>query len=123
MNIRILTLALTLSAGALAPSFAQQAKAVKQTSAKSQLQQDFLRKKQAFPRGDLFRIFDSSLFAEERDALTFLYAYMPTNDLIDRDGAYFLENVRSSLQARQEMPWGKQIPEREWRHFVLPIRV
>ena len=47
---------------------------------------------------------------------------MPTNDLIDRDGAYFLENVRSSLQARQEMPWGKVVPEREWRHFVLPIR-
>ena len=123
MNIRILTLALTLSAGALAPSFAQQAKAVKQATVKSQLQQDFLRKKQAFPRGDLFRIFDSPLSTEERDALTFLYAYMPTNDLIDRDGAYFLENVRSSLQARQEMPWGKQIPEREWRHFVLPIRV
>ena len=48
---------------------------------------------------------------------------MPSNDLIDRDGAYFLENVRTSLEARKEMPWGKNIPEREWRHFVLPIRV
>jgi hypothetical protein len=21
------------------------------------------------------------------------------------------------------MPWGKTIPEREWKHFVLPVRV
>ena len=122
MNLRILTLALALSSGALTASYAQH-KVSQQTSAESQLQQDFLRKKKAFPRGDLFRIFDSSLTPEERSALTFLYSYMPTNDLIDRDGAYFLENVRSSLQARQEMPWGKIVPEREWRHFVLPIRV
>ena len=122
MNLRILTLALALSSGSLTASYAQH-KVSQQTSAESQLQQDFLRKKKAFARGDLFRIFDSSLTPEERSALTFLYSYMPTNDLIDRDGAYFLENVRSSLQARQEMPWGKVVPEREWRHFVLPIRV
>lgn len=28
-----------------------------------------------------------------------------------------------SLQARREMPWGSSIPEREFRHFVLPVRV
>ena len=123
MTIRILTLAAALSYGGLTTTFAQQAKVAMTTKTKSQLQQDFLRKKQAFPKGSFFRIFDTSLSSEERDALTFLYAYMPSNDLIDRDGNYFLENVRSSLEARKTMPWGKVVPEREWRHFVLPIRV
>lgn len=123
MNSRILTLALLLGAGTL--TFVPSAGAAprQQKQALSQLQQDFLRKKKAFPRGDLFHIFDTPLSQDEREALTFLYAYMPTNDLIDRDGTYFLEQVRSSLQARQEMPWGKTVPEQEWRHFVLPIRV
>ena len=123
MTIRILTLAAALSYGGLTTTFARQAKVAMTTTTKSQLQQDFLRKKQAFPKGNFFRIFDTSLSSEERDALTFLYAYMPSNDLIDRDGDYFLENVRSSLEARKMMPWGKVVPEREWRHFVLPIRV
>ena len=124
MNTRILTLAIALSSLGLPTALAQQAKNPISTTNRSQVQRDFLHKKQAFPKGKFFSIFNNpSLSQEERDALTFLYAYMPSNDLIDRDGAYFLENVRTSLEARKEMPWGKNIPEREWRHFVLPIRV
>lgn len=122
MNTHILTLALALGCASLATPVAQAAPQKKAVQI-SQLQQDFLRKKQAFPKGDLFRIFQTKLTPQERDALTFLYAYMPTNDLIDRDGEFYLANVRSSLKAREEMPWGKTIPEREWKHFVLPIRV
>lgn len=123
MNTRILTLVIALSSLGLPTALAQQAKNPIFTTNRSQVQRDFLHKKQAFQKGNFFSVFDTSLSAEERDALTFLYAYMPSNDLIDRDGAYFLENVRTSLEARKEMPWGKSIPEREWRHFVLPIRV
>ena len=36
---------------------------------------------------------------------------------------FFLANVRSSLRAAEEMPWGKTVPHREFRHFVLPVRV
>ena len=50
MTIRILTLAAALSYGGLTTTFAQQAKVAMTTTTKSQLQQDFLRKKQAFPR-------------------------------------------------------------------------
>lgn len=64
-----------------------------------------------------------SLSDDEREALTFLYAYMPTSDVVDYDTEFFVENVRESLLARREMPWGANVPEREWLHFVLPVRV
>ncbi|MDE6242999.1 MAG: hypothetical protein K2M14_03205, partial [Muribaculaceae bacterium] len=35
---------------------------------------------------------------------------------------YFLRNVRCSLKAREELPWGKNVPDDIWRHFVLPVR-
>ncbi|MCD8313981.1 MAG: transglutaminase-like domain-containing protein [Bacteroidales bacterium] len=73
--------------------------------------------------GELFGIFDAQLSTAEREALEFLYAYMPLADIADHDGEYFLENVRSSFRARREMKWGRSVPEREFRHFVLPIRV
>ena len=28
-----------------------------------------------------------------------------------------------AVKARHEMPWGEKVPGREWRHFVLPLRV
>ena len=59
----------------------------------------------------------------EGDALKFLYAYMSTPDALDYDNGYYLDNVRLALQAAEEMPWGKSVPDREWRHFVLPVRV
>ena len=128
MNSRIITLSLALGLlGGITELSALPQKPTRkvQTSrpAASKLQQDFLAKQKAFPKGDFFRIFKQQMTPEERDAMTFLYAYMPTNDLIDRDGDFYLENVRASLRARKELPWGKSIPEREWKHFVLPIRV
>ena len=62
-----------------------------------------------------------ALSREEREALTFLYAYMPLADAVDYPAEYFLEQVRASFQIREEMGWN--VPEREFRHFVLPIRV
>lgn len=59
----------------------------------------------------------------EEQALDFLYAYMPLPDSVDYSRDFWLANVRASLQAREEMPWGASVPEREWKHFVLPVRV
>lgn len=59
----------------------------------------------------------------EQEALDFLYRYMPLSDSVDYNRAYWERCVQSTLQAREEMPWGKTIPEREWKHFVLPVRV
>ena len=59
----------------------------------------------------------------EAEALRFLYAYMPLADVTDYPIDFFVQNVRSSFQARQEMAWGRAVPELLFRHFVLPIRV
>ncbi|MDR0756829.1 MAG: transglutaminase-like domain-containing protein, partial [Tannerella sp.] len=48
---------------------------------------------------------------------------MPVADITNRDGDFFLQQVRSSLQARKETEWGSRIPETVFRHFVLPVRV
>ena len=44
-------------------------------------------------------------------------------DSIDHPRQFWEQNVVMSLRARNEMPWGKNIPQREWLHFVLPVRV
>lgn len=61
--------------------------------------------------------------AMEREALQFLYAYMPLADVTDYSIEFHLENVRATLEARNDMPWGKTVPDLLWRHFVLPLRV
>lgn len=63
------------------------------------------------------------LSLQEKEALTFLYAYMPLGDIVNKTPEYYLEHYRHTLRALKEMPWGKRIPEREMRHFVLPVRV
>lgn len=63
------------------------------------------------------------LTADEQEALKFLYAYMPLADVTDYPTSFFADNVRLSFKARNEMAWGKNVPELLFRHFVLPIRV
>ncbi len=92
------------------------------TAARS-VHDDFLQRRSTVGDRTLFAVFDGELSADERDALEFLYAYMPLPDMTDRDGRFHRANVDASLRARAEMPWGKQVPEREFRHFVLPVRV
>ena len=72
---------------------------------------------------ELFSIFDNNLNNEELEALKFLYAYMPLNDLADNNGDFFLQNVKATLEAKNTFSWCKSIPEDIFRHFVLPIRV
>ncbi|MBO4574931.1 MAG: transglutaminase domain-containing protein [Bacteroidales bacterium] len=60
---------------------------------------------------------------KERKALDFLYASMPQCDAVDYAEDYFLQNIEASFKAKEELPWGNSVPEREFKHFVLPIRV
>lgn len=53
----------------------------------------------------------------------FLYQYMPLPDSTDYSREFYEQNVALSLEARAEMPWGRSVPEREFRHFVVPVRV
>ena len=60
---------------------------------------------------------------EALQLLAFLYASMPMPDSVDYSRDYWLQNIETTLTARQEMSWGSAIPDREFRHFVLPVRV
>lgn len=90
---------------------------------RAEVENDFRAKQAALPNGNLFPVFDQQMTPDEREALTFLYAYMPIGDITDYDGQLYLDNIRSSFRARVEMPWGDSIPEDIFRHFVLPVRV
>lgn len=74
-------------------------------------------------KGIDYKAFNEKLTPEEREYLEFLYEYMPLADIADHSSDYFLDNIRVALKARKEMPWGKDIPEREFKYFVVPVRV
>ena len=93
------------------------------TAYRAEVENDFQAKQAALPNGDLFAVFNDQMTPEEREALTFMYAYMPIGDITDYSGDFYLKNIRSSFQARNEMPWGDSIPEDIFRHFVLPVRI
>lgn len=63
--------------------------------------------------------------SEPRDAsdkyVNFLYANMPLPDLAAHPMTYWQANVDKTLEVRERMGW--DIPEREFLHFVLPLRV
>ena len=48
---------------------------------------------------------------------------LATPDRADYSEEFYYRNYLTTLQARDEMPWGKSVPERELKHFVLPVRV
>lgn len=90
---------------------------------RAEVENDFQEKQAALPNGNLFAVFNEQMTPEEREALTFMYAYMPIGDITDYNGEFYLKNIRTSFQAREEMPWGDSIPEDIFRHFVLPVRI
>ncbi len=71
----------------------------------------------------IWQILGQPASKNEEQALKFLYAYMPLSDLADYSPEFMQANVRQSLIARKEMAWGSTIPEEEFLHFVLPLRV
>jgi len=92
---------------------------------KQQVENKFAERKMLAAQRDsaLFGVFNQPLSHTEQEGLKFLFAYMPLNDLADYSGDFFLKQVRWSLDARENLPWGKSIPEDVFRHFVLPYRV
>jgi transglutaminase-like putative cysteine protease len=72
---------------------------------------------------ELFDVFNENISKEESELLEYLYSYMPLSDLADYDGEFYLKHIRITLKSKNDMPWGKSIPESTFKHFVLPHRV
>ncbi len=87
---------------------------------RAEVHEDFEGRMAEFPMLDV-RL--DTLSAMEREAMEFLYAYMPLSDLADYEPSFYLQQVRYAFKVREEMPWGKTIPEDVFRHFVLVYRV
>ena len=87
---------------------------------RNEVQQDFEARMAEFP---MLQVQLDTLSRAEREAMEFLYAYMPLSDLADYEPQFYLQQVRYAFKAREEMPWGKAVPEDVFRHFVLVYRV
>ncbi len=112
--ILLLAATLTLAACHRDPHF------ITDRSYRNMVHADFEARMAQFPMLDV-RL--DTLGRAEREAMEFLYAYMPLSDLADYTPQFYLEQVRYAFRAREEMPWGKDIPEDVFRHFVLVHRV
>ncbi len=63
-----------------------------------------------------------ALAAKAQDEyIDFLYRTMPLPDSLVYSRQWWNRNVEKTLDVRQEMGWN--VPEREFKHFVLPLRV
>ena len=89
---------------------------------KGRIAKDFNARRELVADKSYFDVF-KTLSGSRLQAMQFLYAYMPLPDIADYRAEFHLQNVDYALKARAEMPWGKQVPVREFMHFVLPVRV
>ena len=77
----------------LASCIGKQLHFISDATYRSHVEQDFRKKQALMPQGDLFSILDTPLTGYEREALQFLYAYMPLADITDYLGSFHLMNV------------------------------
>ena len=124
MNKRLLSAIAIIAIICLLSACDRKSHFITDKSYRAQVHEDYQsRTKLAERRADALFAGMDTLCVKEREAMEFLYAYMPYSDLADYDFEFFLKHVRFSFRAQQEMPWGKQVPEDIFRHFVLPYRV
>ena len=65
------------------------------------VQQDFEARRDTLTQGNLFQVFEQPMSDEQKEAMTFLYAYMPLADIADHPGEFYLENVDYAFKARE----------------------
>lgn len=121
--MRLNTLFTSLSCVAVMTLGSCQRHFITDSSVRESVHEAFEARRAHFTQGDIFAVFEQDMTTEEREAMEFLYSAMSSADMGDYEGEYFLDNVRMSLKAREQMAWGKDVPEDLFRHFVLPVRV
>lgn len=65
----------------------------------------------------------SGFALSKQEAMDFLYSTLSLPDSADYTAKFYQDNIDASFKAREEMPWGKTVPDREFLHFVIPVRV
>lgn len=90
---------------------------------RAEMEKDFQDKISKVPNEELASLLELDMPAKEKEALKYLYSYMTLSDIADNSMSFFLKNIRASYRAKEEMPWGQNVPEREFNHFVIPVRI
>lgn len=57
---------------------------------------------------------------ERLEAMAFLISHMPVRDLESLSADFLITNVRLAYKAREEVPWGRDIPKDVFFNYVLP---
>lgn len=57
-----------------------------------------------------------------KQALDYLYEYMPLNDRAEQSREYYQKAVSQAFRTK-DLPWAKTVPEDLFKHYVLPPRV
>src|SRR5574344_120842 len=86
------------------------------------IEKDFEARKAELEKSGIFKLFDTTMTTNEREALEFLYAYSPLSDIMLHRGKFWLDNVKLTFETRKAVKWGETIPEEIFRHVVLPLR-
>ena len=58
------------------------------TAYRTQVETDFQSRQTTLSEGNLFTVFNQSMTPEEKEAMSFLYAYMPVGDIADYSGEF-----------------------------------
>lgn len=119
-------IAIVLAMGLLSSCSSSEKHFLKDAKYRAEVHEQFLKRKELAQarNAELFAVLDQEgVTLEEKEALEFLYAYMPLSDLADYDGQYFLNQVRGAFKTREQFDWGPKIPDELFRHFVLVYRV
>lgn len=106
-------------------SIAQEKHLISNNSYRALVHEQFIKSK-SLAKGRtnaLFGVFNKPISLEQKEALEFLFAFMPLSDLAMHNGEYVLAQAKTALQAQEFFTWGKTIPEDIFRHFVLPYRI
>ena len=74
---------------------------------RAEVEKDLQEKMAQLPNGDLFNVLNLEMPQKEKEALQFLYAYMPLSDITDYPGSFYHKNILASYTAKEEMPWVK----------------
>ena len=114
MRHQILSILIAVSALFPALSFAQD---------KVDYEADYTQRLKTLPTDNAKAALRQAKTDEERAAVKFLYAYMTLPDIADYSPEFHLRQIRTTLRAQKEMQWADKVPQREWLHFVLPVRV
>jgi len=64
-----------------------------------------------------------NLSKQEKEALDFIYRYSPLEDITEYGPDFWIANVKQTFEVKESTPWGNNIPDNIFRHYVLPVRV